>query len=834
MIEKKIFNVTGMTCSACSAHVEKSVAKVDGVAKVEVMLLANSMSVEYDTDTTDTDKICGAVKIAGYGASLHNTKETKTSAKSDVNDEIKNMKSRLVTSFAFLIPLMYVSMGSMMGLPTPWFFVGMENAVIFAFTQLLLTLPILIINKSYFISGFKKLVKLSPNMDTLIAVGASAAFIYGIIAIYMITYGQNHGHPEIVHSFMHDVYFESAGTILTLITLGKYLEIRSKAKTTSAIEKLVNLSPKTATVLIDDTEKEVLVEDILVGDIVLVKPGGTIPVDGVIIEGYSSVDQSVLTGESIPVEKTKGDSVMSASINKSGMLKINTTKTSANSTLAQIIKLVEEAGNSKAPISKLADKVSGVFVPVVMGIALLSFIIWFFAIGETLTFSLSIAISVLVISCPCALGLATPVAIMVGTGKGAQNGILIKSGEALEIAHKIDTVVLDKTGTVTEGKPKVTDIIELNGYSKDFLLKKAYGVEKYSEHPLASAVLEHVKAQNIAEPTIAEFASVTGKGVKAKIDEEIIHGGNLKYLNEIGVDTANADKIITELTESGKTPLIFSTDNTIIGIIAVADTVKEQSKVAISELKNSGIDVVMLTGDNEKTAKAIANSVGIDNVIAEVLPDEKEKAVRNIKEKGKIVAMVGDGVNDAPALAVADVGIAIGSGMDIAIDSADIVLMKNELTEVSTSIKLSKAVINNIKGNLFWAFFYNTIGIPLAAGLLYPVLELKLNPMIAAAAMSMSSVCVVLNALRLTRFKTNIYIEKKKETKTMTKTVSIEGMMCAHCTGRVNQILNEIDGVSAEVSLENKNAVLTLTKEVDNKTIEDLINGAGYKVIDIK
>ncbi len=838
MQQKQQFSITGMTCSACSSHVDSTISKLSGVNNVTVQLLSNSMQVEFDDEVISSQDICDAATKAGY----QTTEKSITSSKRDTNRSIETqnensrMTFRLQVSFAFLIPLMYISMGPMMGIPIFTIFTGEKNAIINAFTQFLLCLPILLVNRNYFTVGLKKLIKGKPNMDSLIAVGSGASFLYGIIAIYMITYGQNHDLMYLIHQYMHDIYFESAATILTLITLGKYFETRSKGKTTEAIKKLMDLAPKTAIRLVGDVEEEVPVEDIAIGDILVIKPGTKAPVDGIVIRGYSSMDESALTGESIPVEKQTGDKILSASTNGTGLLHIQATKVGEDSTISQIIRLVEEAGNSKAPISKLADKVSGIFVPVVMVISLLSFVYWVFIAGESLSFSVSIAIAVLVISCPCALGLATPVAIMVGTGVGASNGILIKSGEALEIAHHIDTIVLDKTGTITEGKPQVTDIIPADGFTKDYLLDKAYAIERFSEHPLASAINEHAKNLNITPTEVSNTQAVPGKGIIASIDNKNILAGNLKLLEDYGVKSNWVNSKASSLAEEGKTPLFFCEDKKIIGVIAVADTIKPTSKEAISLMRAMNLDVIMLTGDNKKTAGAIAKLVETTDVISDVLPQDKDAVVKSLQEKGKKVAMVGDGINDAPALARADVGIAIGAGMDIAMDSADMVLMKSDLLDAVTAIGLSKAVIRNIKGNLFWAFFYNTIGIPVAAGLFYTLLGFKLNPMIAAGAMSLSSLCVVTNALRLKLFKPyKVVISKKQNTKEnlMKKNIVIEGMMCGHCTGRVNEILNAMDGVTATVSLETKSAEVTLTKEITDDVFVDAITNAGYKVISI-
>ena len=758
------FNVTGMSCSACSSHVQKSVSKVAGVNKADVNLLTNSMVVDYDENTTNADAIIQAVKKAGYGATRANKENTASKnqqSPADIaNENAKQMKKRLIFSIAFWIPLMYVSMGHMvymwLGIDMPYitknFLHGSSNAITFAFTQFLLLLPIVAANKKYFTNGFKTLKNLSPNMDSLIAVGAGAAIVYGIFAIYRIGYGYGHGNMELVTKYMHDLYFESAGTILTLITIGKYLESRSKGKTSEAITKLMNLAPKTVTVIRDGVEKNIGISDVVVGDIYIIKSGEAVGVDGVVIEGEASFDEAAITGESMPVAKKKGDNIVSASINKGGFVKAKAVKVGDDTTIAQIIKLVEAASSSKAPIAKMADKIAGVFVPCVMAIALITGIVWLIA-GAGTEFALSNAIAVLVISCPCALGLATPVAIMVGTGKGAENGILIKTGEALEAAHLIDTVVLDKTGTITKGQPQVTQVIPYNIEEKK-LLEIAVSLEKASEHPLAEAVIKKCDSENISAKAVKDFKAIFGMGISGVLDGTTYYAGNMKLMESSGIIfDENISNKIDELSKKGNTPLIFADSNRVIGIISVADVVKPTSAKAISEFKKYGIHVIMLTGDNQVTAEAIRKEVGIDEVIAGVLPTQKEAKISQLKSEGKKVAMIGDGVNDAPALMSADVGIAIGAGTDIAIESADVVLVKNDLMDAVGVIKLSKAVIRNIKENLFWAFFYNSIGIPLAAGVLYPIWGIKLNPMFGAAAMSLSSVCVVCNALRLKRLK---------------------------------------------------------------------------------
>lgn len=750
----KKFDITGMTCSACSTAVEKSVRKLEGIEKVSVNLLTNSMTVAYIEDSLNPDSIIKAVKSAGYGAQEHTKAGTLKAAEkvNPVEEELKEMKTRLVVSFIFLVPLLYIAMGHMLGWPLPSWISGMDNAIAFAFTQMLLSLPIAYVNRKYYQMGFKTLWHRSPNMDSLIAIGSSAAFLYGIFAIFRIGYGLGHGDMDLVHRFSSDLYFEAGGTILTLITLGKFLETRSKGKTSEAITKLMDLAPKTAMLFRNGIEVEVPIEEVVIGDTVIVRPGQSIPVDGKIIEGSSSVDQSALTGESIPVEKQVGDKVIAATLNKTGYFKFKAEKVGDDTTLAQIIQLVEDANSTKAPIAKLADKISGVFVPVVIIIAILTTIVWMLS-GQTFEFAMAMGITVLVISCPCALGLATPVAIMVGTGKGAQNGILVKSAEALETLHSINTVVLDKTGTITEGKPVVTDIITNGSISETDLIQIGASIEKPSEHPLSEAIVEKAKNMNLPLKDIQNFSSISGKGIRATVEGASYIAGNLALMMEEGIDITVFEEDSHRLADEGKTPLYFADDKKILGIIAVADVVKKNSKKAIELFKAMGIDVVMLTGDNRRTAEAIRRELNIDRVVAEVLPQDKEKEIRDLQDSGKKVAMIGDGINDAPALSRANVGVAIGAGTDIAIESADIVLMKNDLLDAVTAIQLSRATIRNIKQNLFWAFFYNILGIPVAAGVFYLAFGLKLNPMLAAAAMSLSSVFVVTNALRLKFFK---------------------------------------------------------------------------------
>ena len=831
----KKYKVTGMTCSACSSRVEKCVEKLDGVNTVSVNLLTNSMQVDFDENKLTEEKIADSVIQAGYGMEIPTGKSEKKEEKEDIVEKnIESMKKRTIWSFIFLIPLMYVAMGHMVGLPQPSFLRGDVNAVSFALTQFLLCIPVLYINRAYFERGFRSLIHGAPNMDTLISVGSGASLIYGIFAIYRMGYGLGTQNMELVHRYLHDLYFESAVMILALINIGKYLEARSKGKTSEAIQKLMDLAPKTALVERNGQVVEIAAEDMLTGDILQVKPGSSIPADGVVIEGRTSVDEAAITGESMPVEKKEGDTVTAATLNKTGFIRMRAARVGQDTTFSQIIRLVEEASSSKAPIARMADKIAGIFVPTVMGIALLTGIVWLL-MGAEFEFALSCAIAVLVISCPCALGLATPVAIMVGTGKGAENGILIKSGEALEITHNVQSVVLDKTGTITEGKPVVTDIVSF-GMSENKILEISAALEKKSEHPLAEAVL--LKAKGMELPNAENFAAIPGKGITAKIQGNIYYAGNQKLMQEQGISSEKALSSMEKLSKEGKTPLILADEKQVFGIIGVADVVKPTSAKAIQELKKLGIQVIMLTGDNARTAKAIQKQLDIDTVIAEVLPQDKEREISRLQEEGKTVAMVGDGLNDAPALARADVGIAIGAGTDVAIESADIVLMKNDLQDVATAIELSKAVIRNIKENLFWAFFYNVCGIPLAAGVLYPVFGLKLSPMFGAAAMSLSSLFVVSNALRLRFFhslkkgKTQPEsIQEKKEEKNM-YTMKIEGMMCPHCQAAVTKALEALEGTKAEVNLEKKEAYVEtgLEKEALKKAVED----AGYQVLSVK
>lgn len=856
-LQKEQFDITGMTCSACSARIEKSVGKLPGIKEVSVNLLKNSMVASYDESVLDTAGIVEAVEKAGYGAfpksSVQNKgKATAPAGKPQVNAaqaEYKQMKRRLLISAIFTIPLFYISMGHMMGWPLPSFLLEMENAMSFAFTQFLLLIPVVFVNFKYYKTGFKTLFHASPNMDSLIAIGSSAAIVYGIYAIYKIGIGLGHGDMETVHAFMMDLYFESAGMILTLITLGKTLEARAKGKTSDAITKLMNLAPKTAVVERGRQEVTVPVEEVQAGETLIVKAGESVPVDGIVLEGVSSVDESALTGESIPVEKHMGDKVIGATLNKSGYFKMRATKVGDDTTLSQIVRLVDEATSSKAPIAKLADKVSGIFVPVVISIAVLAVIVWLL-MGYGFEFALSIGISVLVISCPCALGLATPTAIMVGTGKGASNGILIKSAEALETAHSVDTVVLDKTGTITQGTPSVTNFLCGDGTGQKELLQVAASLEKLSEHPLADAIVEEAKKQGVSFMPVENFRQVPGQGIIGEIENEVCLAGNRRLLEANGISGGALQRLGESMAEDGKTPLFFTRGGKLIGVIAVADIVKPTSRQAVQELSAMGIEVVMLTGDNAKTAEAIRRQVGVSRAVAEVFPQDKEKEIRRLQGNGKKVAMVGDGINDAPALARADVGIAIGAGTDVAIESADIVLMKSDLLDVATAIRLSKAVIRNIKQNLFWAFIYNIIGIPVAAGLFYLPFGLKLNPMIGAFAMSFSSVFVVSNALRLRRFKVkhitnegfNMKFEQenknKKESKgvnQMEKVLSIEGMVCMNCVKHVDKALREVEGIrEVAVSLADKEARVQLESNVPDAVLKAAIEDAGYQLVKVQ
>lgn len=832
----KQYNVTGMSCAACSARVEKAVSKLDGVTSCSVSLLTNSMGVEGEVSPED---VIAAVESAGYGATLKGSEKKSYNAENADNlkdTETPALLKRLIASLVFLIVLMYFSMGHMMwNFPVPPFLEN--NHVAMGLIQLLLTAAVMVINQKFFISGFKALFNRAPNMDTLVALGSSAAFVYSTYALFAMTNAQLAGDMNGVMTYMHELYFESAAMILTLITVGKMLEARSKGKTTDALKSLIKLAPKTAIILVDGKETQVSVDKVKKGDIFVVRPGESIPVDGIIIEGSSAVNESALTGESIPVDKSKGDVVSAATINQSGFIKCEASRVGEDTTLSQIIKMVSDASATKAPIAKAADKVSGVFVPVVIAIAILTAAVWLLA-GESVGFALARAISVLVISCPCALGLATPVAIMVGNGVGAKNGILFKTAESLEQSGKIKIVALDKTGTITKGEPMVTDIISFES-DKTELMKTALALECKSEHPLAKAVVERASEDGLIPDKVDEFKISSGSGLSGILKGEAVYGGNLRYVSEFTRISEKAIATAESLADEGKTPLYFVKGNKLLGIIAVADEIKEDSAEAVKELHNMGMHVVMLTGDNEKTANAVGKLAGVDEVIAGVLPDGKEKVVSKLRQKGR-VAMVGDGINDAPALTSADVGIAIGAGTDVAIDAADVVLMKSRLSDVPAAIRLGRATLRNIHENLFWAFIYNAIGIPIAAGLFIPLFGWRLNPMFAAAAMSLSSFCVVTNALRLNFVKirkNNIKTETaktiEKENLKMEKTIKIDGMMCPHCEATVKKTLEELDGVTqAVVSHEKGTAVVTLEKDVPFDTLKKAVEDKGYAVIE--
>ena len=853
------YTVTGMSCAACSSRVEKAVSKVPGVTSCSVSLLTNSMGVE---GTASAEAIISAVEEAGYGASKKGAAgQSRGASNADAEDMLKDretpvLKQRLFTSLGFLIVLMYFSMGHMMwGWPVPAFFEN--NHVAMGLLQLLLTIIVMVINQKFFISGFKSLFHRAPNMDTLVALGSGASFVYSTYALFAMTDAQVHGDMAGVMTYMHEFYFESAAMILTLITVGKMLEARSKGKTTDALKSLMKMAPKTATIVRDGVEATVSIEQVRKGDIFVVRPGENIPVDGIILEGSSAVNESALTGESIPVDKAEGDAVSAATVNQSGFIRCEATRVGEDTTLSQIIKMVSDAAATKAPIAKVADKVSGIFVPSVITIAVVTTLVWLIA-GQTFGFALARGISVLVISCPCALGLATPVAIMVGNGMGAKHGILFKTAVSLEEAGKVQIVALDKTGTITSGEPKVTDMIPSDGIQEDELLRLAYALEKKSEHPLARAVLQRAEEKHIPAVEVADFQALPGNGLKAVLDGKVLVGGNLNFVSGL-MKVSDAMKQKAEaLAEAGKTPLFFGQDGKLIGIIAVADVIKEDSPQAVRELQNMGIRVVMLTGDNERTAKAIGQQAGVDEVIAGVLPDGKESVIRALKEKGK-VAMVGDGINDAPALTRADIGIAIGAGTDIAIDAADVVLMKSRLSDVPAAIRMSRATLKNIHENLFWAFFYNVIGIPLAAGIWIPIFGLKLNPMFGAAAMSLSSFCVVSNALRLNFFNMHNASKDKKiqsvdvseavaavrgnktesemetcgiQEAVMTKTLEIEGMMCGHCEKMVKRCLEKFPQISeAVVSFEAGTAVISMSDDVPEEEIKQAIEKAGYEYL---
>ena len=821
------FEVRGMTCAACSARVEKVTSHISGVEKAEVNLLAGSMVVEVNHDVTD--EIIAAVSNAGYQASVHGQKVERL----DVNPGIREMKIRIIGSAVSLVLLMYFTMGHMLGLPLPSWYCGTENALTAVILQFMLTLPPVVLNRIYFFRGLKSLWHRSPNMDSLIAVGSGAALIYGVVAMFRMSYAMGHGDWAVVEHYSQNLYFESAAMILTLITLGKFLEERAKGKTGDAIRQLMDLSPKTATVRIGDTEKEIPVEEVKVGDIVLVRSGGSIAVDGTVVSGRGAVDQSALTGESVPVEKGPGDTVCAATINTEGFLEIRADKVGQDTTLSQVIQLVEQAGGSKAPIARLADKIAGVFVPVVMALAVIAYSVWMIA-GKGLEFSLTTAISVLVISCPCALGLATPVAIMVGTGRGARMGVLYKNAQALEQLHKIDTVVLDKTGTLTVGKPAVTDVLP-GEVDRETLLQIAASLEARSEHPFAKAIMEY--CGNLAVKSTENFKTLPGRGVVATIDGICYYGGNRRLMEELGIDIPDH----SALADSGKTPLYFATeDKKYLGAVAAADVLKPDSAEAVAAMHALKLQVIMLTGDNGKTASAVAELAGIDRVIADVLPGDKAGVIEKLRAEGKKVLMVGDGINDAPALVTADVGMAIGAGTDIAVESADIVLMNHSLMSVCNAIALSKATMRNIRQNLFWAFFYNTLGIPIAAGALYPAFGLQLSPMLGAAAMSLSSVFVVTNALRLRFFKSPFHVNNQEiipdnqviiqEEKVMQTVIKVEGMMCPHCKARVENVCKAVAGTTdAIVDLQEK--IVTVTGNPSVEELKKAITDAGYEVI---
>lgn len=858
-MKKEQFDITGMTCSACSARVDKAVAAVDGVENVSVNLLKNTMSVSYDDSRADRagieKAIVKAVESAGYGAIPRNRTRTADTGGNGVPDaaalELKAIRTRLFVSILFTVPLFYISMGHMAGLPLPAVFLGTENALTFAFTQFLLTIPVVFVNFHFYRIGFKTLFTGAPNMDSLIAIGSGAAAVSGIYAIYKIGFALGHADMAMAHDFAMNLYFESAAVILTLITLGRYFEARAKGKTSEAISRLMELAPKTATVLKNGIEETVPADTVAVGDILVVKAGESVPVDGTITEGHGVIDESALTGESVPVDKLPGDTVSGATINQSGHFLMRATQVGDDTTLAQIIKLVDEATSSKAPIARLADKISGIFVPVVIAIAIAAAVIWLL-LGVGTEFALSIAISVLVISCPCALGLATPTAIMVGTGRGAANGILFKSAQAIEKLQGIDTVVLDKTGTVTEGKPVVTDIVLASGTDEKAFLSIAASLEKLSEHALGMAIVKEAERQNLPLEKVTGFTQTPGQGISGSIDNVLYHAGNTRLLAALDVTPDEPWQAKAEaLAEDGKTVLYFVRDKTLLGMIAVADTIKPFSRAAIEKMQAMGLDVIMLTGDNAKTAAAIQRQTGIAHVLAEVLPQDKEREIRQLQAKGKKVVMVGDGINDAPALARADVGIAIGAGTDIAIESADVVLMKSGLMDVVTAIDLSRAVMRNIRQNLFWAFIYNIIGIPVAAGVFYGMAGLTLNPMIAAAAMSFSSVSVVLNALRLRFFTvkrpeipenacalasslppvhTETIISNPERKNTMKKTLHIEGMSCGGCKASVERVLSAVPGVSdVSVDLASKTATVN-TDSASDDALTAAVTGAGFAV----
>lgn len=840
------FNITGMTCAACQANVEKAAKKLEGTQKADVNLLSNSLTVTFDEGKLTEQDFIDAVSSIGYGATLYgdNKKsQLKTQwqeRKKNEEENISSMKKRLISSIIFLIVVMYIAMGHMLGLPLPHFLHGTQNALLNAIIQMLLVIPVMIINKKFFVSGFKGLVKRAANMDSLVALGSAAAFLYGVFAVIMMAYAAPRGNLEVLEHYSHELYFESSAMILTLVTVGKYLEARSKGKTSDALGKLVDLSPKTANVIRNGNEITVEAEDVKEGDTLIIRPGERIAVDGVVLNGNGYIDQSAVTGESLPVEKNVGDEVICATLNKNGTFTMTASRVGENTTLARIIRLVDEAGSSKAPIARLADKVSGVFVPTVIAIAIVTFLIWLFATGDFET-SLSFGITVLVISCPCALGLATPVAIMAGTGKAAENGILIKSAEALETLGNVDKIVLDKTGTVTSGEMSVSDIFVYNkSLSENEFISICAALEKGSEHPLAAAVRK--KAENLALPDVTDFQAFEGRGIRGNIDGKKYISGNIRFLKEQHIDYSPVEDKISRFSAQGKTPLIFCNEKEVLGIIAVSDTIRDDSIKAIETFKKLGKKTVMLTGDNKAAAEFTGKSAGIDEIYAELLPADKEKIIRTLQEKGEKIAFIGDGINDAPALTRADVGIAIGAGTDIAIDAADIVLIKSSLSDGAKALELSKSVMRNIKMNLFWAFFYNVLGIPLAAGVLYPAFALKLSPMIGSAAMSLSSLCVVTNALRLRFFKSK-YIKndiikrgseiapepQKKGNDFVEKIIKVDGMMCPRCEAHVVKALTAIDGVESAVASHEKNiATVTLSKEVAEDVLIKAIVDEGY------
>lgn len=843
-MQKKKFNITGMTCSACQAHVEKAVKAVGGVISVNVNLLQNSMQAEFDETVTDPSQIIRAVESAGYGASEKGAEAAKKSDDTDAAKEhLKAMKRRLLLSVCFLVPLFYICMGHMVNAPMPQILLGQKNMMIFALTQLLLTVPIIGLNFHFFSSGFRNLLHRSPNMDSLIALGATAAFVYSVYGTYMTAYYMGRGDFSSAHSYMMNLYYESCGTILTLITLGKYLEAKSKGRTSEAIGKLMDLAPKTAIVLRDGIETEIPASEIAVGDIFILRAGASVPCDGTVIEGSCSVDQSALTGESIPVEKSVGDKLMSASVSAGGFAKCRCDKAEKDSTLSRIIALVEEASASKAPIARLADKISGVFVPIVIGIALLSAVIWMLMTGNFAS-ALKAAISVLVISCPCSLGLATPTAIMVGTGMGARNGILIKSAESLETVHRITAAVLDKTGTCTEGKPKVKSVSAVDLTDAELLMLTG-SVEANSSHPLARAIIDCCGDRKIVLKPCTDYSETAGGGISGIVDGRKVTIGNRRIMEQNNIDVSAFSDLAEQSADDGGIPLYAAVDGKSSGVIVIADPIKKTSAEAVDSMKRMGIKTVMLTGDNSQTAEVIRRQLGIDEVHAELLPEDKTRIIKEMQNRGERIAMIGDGINDAPALASSDVGIAIGAGQDIAIESADIVLMKSDLRDAAEAVRLSKATMRNIRQNLFWALIYNTLGIPLAAGIFYPIFGWQLNPMFGASAMSLSSVCVVTNALRLNLFKTakssdteeNAAAElpiTERQVSEMKKVMKINGMMCSHCTGTVTKLLNAIDGVSAEVSLDDKCAYIELSKEIADDVLVKTVTDAGYEVVGIE